>query len=171
LIRSINSFIVCTGKFELTTHEFGVAPALVTGMKSLSTSHLVVKAWIDDDARRRQQDSIAVARRAGRIRHADIAAGAGDVFNVELVPQLLGKLLRDQPSGDVGHAAGRERDDDPDGLARVLLCEGRARNDERRAERDEADYLFHLSSSFSPFGCRDTKTGETWEASPPTPDI
>src|SRR5262249_14851284 len=59
---------------------------------------------------------------------------------------------------DVGHAAGRERDDDSDGLARVLLCEGRARNHERRAERAEADYLFHLSSSFSPFGCRDTKT-------------
>src|SRR5262245_14873395 len=77
LIRSINSFIVCTGKFELTTHEFGVAPALVTGMKVLVNvvGHLVVKAWVDDDARRRQQDGIAVARRAGRIRHADIAAG------------------------------------------------------------------------------------------------
>src|SRR5262249_33896034 len=92
---------------------------------------------------------IAVARRPATIRNADITAGAGDVLNVELVPQSLGKLLRDQPSGDVGHAAGRKRDDDPDGLARVLLCEGRARNDERRAERDEADYLFHVSSSFS----------------------
>src|SRR5262249_44207247 len=113
--------------------------------------HLVVKAWIDDDARRRQQDGIAVARRAGRVPHADIAAGAGDVLNVELVPQSLGTLLRHQPSGAVVHAAWRERDDVPDGLARVLLCEGRARNDERRAQRDEAEYLFHLSSSLLSF--------------------
>ena len=38
LMRSIRSFMVFAGKLALTTHEFGVPPALVTGMKSLSMS-------------------------------------------------------------------------------------------------------------------------------------
>jgi hypothetical protein len=38
LIASISSLIVLAGKFGFTSQAFGVAPALVTGMKSLSGS-------------------------------------------------------------------------------------------------------------------------------------
>src|ERR1700683_2033286 len=38
-IRPINSFMVLAGKSLLTSQEFGDAPALVTGMKSFSTSN------------------------------------------------------------------------------------------------------------------------------------
>src|SRR5580704_3248624 len=38
-IRSSSSFIVLAGKSALTSQEFGEAPTLVTGMKSLSTSN------------------------------------------------------------------------------------------------------------------------------------
>src|SRR5215467_3808599 len=40
-INSINSFIVLAGNSELTSHEFGEAPALVTGMKSFSMSNRI----------------------------------------------------------------------------------------------------------------------------------
>src|SRR5262249_24514176 len=58
LIRSISSLIVFTGKSALTTHEFGEAPALVTGMKSWATSYgvwLNRRGWttmLDDDSSR-----------------------------------------------------------------------------------------------------------------------
>ena len=38
-IKAINSCIVLAGNWELTSQEFGEAPTLVTGMKSLSTSN------------------------------------------------------------------------------------------------------------------------------------
>ena len=41
-IKSISSFIVLAGKSWLTCQEFGVAPTLVTGMKSFSTSNGIV---------------------------------------------------------------------------------------------------------------------------------
>ena len=83
---------------------------------------------LEDD----EQHGVAVARRARDLRHADVAAGAGDVLDVELLAELLRQLLRDQPSGDVGHAARRERHDDLDRLVRILLRECRARSSARR---------------------------------------
>ena len=82
--------------------------------------------------------------------HAEIAASAGDVLNVELFTEFLRQFLRHQPSDDVGDASGRERHDDLDRLAGVLLGKSRARNNERHCERYDADEHPHL---WSLLGC------------------
>src|SRR6516162_9930898 len=84
------------------------------------------------------------AKRARGLAHAEIAAGAGDVLDVKLFAELLRQFLRNQPSDDVGDASGRERHDDLHRLAWILLGKSRARNNERRSERDNASAYRHL---------------------------
>ncbi len=76
--------------------------------------------------------------------HAEIAARAGDVLDIELLAKLLRQFLRNQPRDDVGDARGRKRHDDPDRLAGVLLGKSRAGNNERRRERYNAAAPPHL---------------------------
>jgi hypothetical protein len=64
-----------------------------------------------------------------------------------LLAELLRQLLRDQPSGEIGHAAGRKRDDDLHRLGRVLLGECLSGNQQRRAERDGSQDCHHRKSS------------------------
>src|SRR5215831_4397785 len=64
---------------------------------------------------------VAIARKARGLAHAEIAASAGDVLDVELFAEFLRQFLRHQPCDDVGGASGRERHDDLDRLAGVLL--------------------------------------------------
>src|SRR6516162_3101379 len=84
------------------------------------------------------------------ILYAEIAASAGDVLDVELFAKFLRQFLRHQPCDDVGDASGRERHDDLDRLAGVLLGKSRARNNERHCERYDADEPPHL---WSLLGC------------------
>jgi transposase len=56
--------------------------------------HLAVKARIDHERRARDHDRIAVGGRARRHPHADIAAGAALVVDVELLAQALRQFLR-----------------------------------------------------------------------------
>ena len=53
-----------------------------------------------------------VGRRPCGLRGADVAAAAADVLHVELLPELLGELLRRDPSEYVGRTARSERHDD-----------------------------------------------------------
>ncbi len=50
-----------------------------------------------------------VGRRPRRLRGSNVAAAAGDVFHIELLSELLGELLRRDPSEDVGWTARNER--------------------------------------------------------------
>src|SRR6516162_6463865 len=106
--------------------------------------NLTVKRGIHYDARRGEQDGVAVARGARGLDHAEIAAGTGDVLDIELFAKVLRQFLRNQPSDDVGDASGRERHDDLHRLAWILLGKSRARNNERRSERDNASAYRHL---------------------------
>src|SRR5262249_18345313 len=118
--------------------------------------NLAIERRVHHDARRGEQDGVAIARRTRGLPHAEIAAGAGDVLDVELFAKFLRQFLRHQPCDDVGDASGRERHDDLDGLAGVLLGKSRARNNERHCARYDADAPPHLWSLrrclFSP-GC------------------
>src|SRR5215831_17163584 len=118
--------------------------------------NLAIERRVHHDARRGEKDGVAIARRTRGLAHAEIAASAGDVLDVELFAKFLRQFLRHQPCDDVGDASGRERHDDLDRLAGVLLGESRARNNERHCERYDADEPPHLWSLlgclFSP-GC------------------
>src|SRR5262249_19909657 len=75
---------------------------------------LRVEARIDDIARTCDQDGVAVRRRLRDLRHADIAARAGVVFDIKLLFQRLRKLLRDEARHDIGWPGRREGHDDFD---------------------------------------------------------
>ena len=57
------------------------------------------------------EDRITVGRRLRRSARSDIAAGAGDVLDVELHAHLLGQLLRHEAGEHIGRTAGREWND------------------------------------------------------------
>jgi hypothetical protein len=67
----------------------------------------------------REQQRVAVRRRAAHIGVADRAARAGPVVHDDGLAQARLQLLGEQPRHGVGVAAGRVRDDDGDGLGRV----------------------------------------------------
>src|SRR5262249_28589170 len=150
LMMSIRAAIVDAGKFGLICQELGVAPAFVDEILVDVEGNLAIERRVHHDARRGEQDGVAIARRARGLAHAEIAASAGDVLDVELFAEFLRQFLRHQPSDDVGDASGREWHDDLDRLAGVLLGKSRARNHERHCERydaDEAPHLWSLSQS------------------------
>src|SRR5215467_3081023 len=112
--------------------------------------NLAIERRVHHDARRGEQDGVAIARRTRGLAHAEIAASAGDVLDIELFAKFLRQFLRHQPCDDVGDAGGRERHDDLDRLAGELLGKSRARNNERHCERYDADEPPHL---WSLLGC------------------
>ncbi len=92
---------------------------------------ILVKAWIDDVTRRRNQDGVAVGGRTRGIDRADIAAGTRQVLDIELLGKFIRKLLRDEACHDVGRTGGRERDNDLNGPVGVFRRRGRYRQNRR----------------------------------------
>ena len=80
-----------------------------------------VHDWVDDKIRRHDQDGVSVRWRLRSLPHADAAAGAADVLDVELLAQALGQFFRDDPRKDVVWSTRRERHDDADRPCRVGL--------------------------------------------------
>src|SRR5580704_1380552 len=64
----------------------------------------------------------------GGLAGADIAARTRHVLDIELLPELLRQLLRDEAGRDIGWTAGRERDDHPHRPRRIGLRPGEARH-------------------------------------------
>ena len=69
-----------------------------------------LQSRIDQEARARDQQRIAVGRRGLHHRGADIAAAAAMVLDIEVLPEAIRQLLRQQTAHDVDHAAGRKRE-------------------------------------------------------------
>ena len=110
--------------------------------------HLLVEARIDHDRRaRRDEQRVAVGRRLGDHRRADVAAGAAAVVDDERLLQLLRQPLGHRARGDVRRSARRPRHDDGDRLGRIRLRErdGRRPRRGRDAEQDgeDADDALH----------------------------
>src|SRR6188472_4296746 len=72
-------------------------------------SHLLEEDRIDREAVDVEQDGVAVRRRLRDLHGADAAARAADVLDIELLAELIGELLHDEPCENVGRTAGRER--------------------------------------------------------------
>jgi hypothetical protein len=64
-------------------------------------------------------DGVAVRRHAGDLPGCGIAASAADVFDEELLAEIVGQLLGHDAGDGVGRSAGREADDDADRLGRI----------------------------------------------------
>ena len=69
--------------------------------------HLGLDDRLHDEILVGHQQRVAVARRVGRSAHADGAAGAGRVLDIELSAERLGELLRQDPRDDVVRTARR----------------------------------------------------------------
>jgi hypothetical protein len=84
--------------------------------------HARAQAGIDHVRGDHDAERVAVGRGLGHRVGADHGARAGFVLDDHrLAPHLL-HLGGDQPADDIGRAAGRERDDQTDGLDGKLLC-------------------------------------------------
>jgi hypothetical protein len=88
-------------------------------------------------------DGVAVRRRARRIAHAGVAAGADLVLDDELLAEFFRQLLPDQPRHHIDRAAGRERHDDPDRLRGILLGGRRSGERQQRKRRKTAKDRVH----------------------------
>jgi hypothetical protein len=101
---------------------------------------LVEQGLVDGQrARGGDQDRVAVRLGAGHGRRPEIAARAGLVLDHEAVPEVIGHALQHDPADDIARAAARERHDDPDGPARVILCGQRQGSPGRRNSQTGAD--------------------------------
>src|SRR5215207_1506202 len=63
--------------------------------------NLWVEARINDITRRHYGHRVPVRRRTRRTTDAEIAAGAGLVFDIKLLPQTLGELLANKASDHI----------------------------------------------------------------------
>ncbi len=103
---------------------------------------LGVQRRVDDEAAPRGQDGVAVARRARRGAHADIAAGAREGFHVELLFEILRKFLRHQARRGVRLSARADRHDHAHRPRRISLCPGCASEKrQRRGATGEAQHV------------------------------
>ena len=75
--------------------------------------------------RRCRQQHVAVGIGARHDALADRAAGAGFVFDDELLAKLAAEPVKDDPRNDIGGAARTERNDDPDRLVGPIGGESR----------------------------------------------
>jgi hypothetical protein len=71
----------------------------------------------------------------GRL-HADATAGARSVFDEKLLAQMLAEILRDQPHGYVGNAAGAVGNNDTDWALRIC-ARARGGGGYREAKTDD----------------------------------
>ena len=94
---------------------------------------VLVERLGDDDARRDHEQRVAVRRRAGQFAQRRLEGGARLVLDIDIGVQAIGQLLRDQPRGDVGGAAGDQADDDADRLVGEILRSRRIRQHQRAA--------------------------------------
>ena len=71
---------------------------------------------------RDHQQGVAVGLGLGDHLRRNDASGPAAVLDDHLLAELLTELGGDQAPDDVVAAAGRERDDQPHGLRRIILC-------------------------------------------------
>ncbi|MNY14496.1 hypothetical protein D3C86_1476730 [compost metagenome] len=99
--------------------------------------HLGKDMRIDDDgAVEPEQQRVAIGRRLGHHRAADISRGTGLVVDHDLLAKALAQPVRNHTGAGIRNAARRERHDQPDRARRVVLREGAGAGYGRRGDGD-----------------------------------
>ncbi len=111
------------------------------GRRPIPVSYTHLDVYKRQGRDRAEADGVAVGRRLRDRVHADIAAGAALVVDVELFAQPFRQLLRNEACDQVTGAAGRERHDDADrprgvGLLRRCVLAERGAKRGRRGDDD-----------------------------------
>ncbi|MNZ99116.1 hypothetical protein D3C78_1184270 [compost metagenome] len=94
---------------------------------------------------RAHQDRVSVGFGAGHAVRTKIAAGAGDIFNDDLLAEFITHLLRDNTRDHIGRAARRERNDQSNRSLGEAL---RARSRSQHAQRNRCGGKFQHCSPF-----------------------
>ena len=92
----------------------------------------------DERGRGREQEGVAVGRRARRRLRADRVAGARPVLDDDLLAERARQPVAEQPADDVGRAAGGLRDDELDRLRGPALRVGAGGREQQRQKRERA---------------------------------
>jgi hypothetical protein len=74
----------------------------------------ILESRPDRDCILRQQQRVAVRCGGRDVPPGDIAARAGDVFDIDRLPEFLAERARQQPRERIGGATRREADNQPD---------------------------------------------------------
>ena len=82
---------------------------------------LCIQARVDRVRARRRQQRVAVGRRIRHELRRKQAAGAGTIVDDHRLLQILAQVFREHAGEDIGAAAGRVTDDEPDGFRRIGL--------------------------------------------------
>ena len=112
--------------------------------------NLIVQGGIDGERRGGKQNGVAIGRRLRRAGHADIAAAAADVLDIELLAKLIGQLQRDQASDDVGRTARRVRNDHAHRSVGIALGHG-VRHRREADANDRCDMQHPTAKAFMAF--------------------
>ena len=97
-----------------------------------------IEARIDHEARRHDEQGMAIRRRFGGRCSADVASTGRQILHVERLAKGLRQRLRDHVRQHGGRAAGGKRHDDPHGPRRIGLRSRDRGNRQRRGSADEA---------------------------------
>src|SRR5215831_17536088 len=119
----MNSGIVFAGSDGLTTTISAACSILATGVMSRAKlKSIVIERLVNRAGRAGQQKRVAIRHRMGDKTSADVGAGAAAVFDDDLLVETLRHCLCDEPRDNVERAAGRDRNDETDQLARIGVC-------------------------------------------------
>ncbi len=89
-----------------------------------------------------EQQRVAVRRGLGHAARAERAAGTADIFDHDLLAEILAHALRDEAGHGIGRAACRERHDHGDGALGIF---GECGGCENRGAQRGGEKLAHMS--------------------------
>ena len=139
---------VVGGKIFADHEQFGIFGGQSNRLEIL----LRIVAQIGIERRRQRigaevtgQDRVAVGGGAGGAKRANGAAGAADILHHEFLAEMTREDVSDNPPGDIGGPAGRERNDDRDRSRGIILglCAIQSRQHQKNSRRHQM--LCHLS--------------------------
>jgi hypothetical protein len=129
-MRATSSWTVFAGTEGLTDSTVGAATASVYRLEVLVgiIRNLVEQARVGDVGAKGKEYAVTIGLCFRGLAHADVAAGAADIVDIELLSELLAQFLSNRPRKDIGRAAWRKWHDHAHRSFGIALGSGDARN-------------------------------------------
>ena len=129
---SVEAELLARGEDEGAAADFGHRRHVA------HVERIILGRGLRDHGRRGDEEQrAAVGRGAGQFAIGRLEGAARLVLDIDIGAKARRQPLRDQPRGDVGAAAGRQPDDDADGLAGKILRFGALLIAEHQCSRDQ----------------------------------